>query len=79
MNETTQNSESNHRTWTDTSYSLSADSLLYISNATHSEAIALKCPGHSRDGKGFAIEFKVEHLDVLKNLVAELENLKAAK
>ena len=75
MNET----DSKHRTWTDNSYSLSADSLLYISNATHGEAIALKCPGHSRDGKGFAIEFQVEHLDILQTLVAELEALKAQK
>ncbi|NES01719.1 MAG: hypothetical protein F6K22_02105 [Okeania sp. SIO2F4] len=75
MNET----ESKHKTWTDTSYSLSSNDLLYISNATHSEAVALKCPGYSRDGKGFAIEFQMQHLDILKNLVAELENLKAAK
>lgn len=79
MNETTQNSESKPKTWTDTSYSLSADSLLYISNATHSKAIALKCPGHSRDGKGFAIEFQVEHLDVLQTLISELKALKTQK
>ncbi len=76
MNETTQNSEPKPKTWTDTTYSLSADSLLYVANGTHGEAIALKCPGDSRDGHGFAIEFQVEHLEVLQSLVAELEVLK---
>ncbi len=76
MNKTTQNSESKPKTWTDTSYSLSVDSLLYVANATHGEAIALKCPGHSRDGKGFAIEFRTEHLDVLQTLITKLKALK---
>lgn len=71
--------EEKPRTWTDTSYSLSADSLLYISNATHNEAVALKCPGHQLSGKGFSIEFRVDHLNTLKNLVAELEAIEAAK
>ncbi len=82
MNETTHNSESKHRTWTDTYYSLSADDWLFSAKTTFEggeEGVALKCPGYSRDGNGFVIEFKVQHLDVLKSLVAELESLKAEK
>ena len=79
MDENTSNLDSKPRTWTDTSYSLSADSLLYISNATHGEAVALKCSGHQLGGKGFSIEFQVEHLDTLQTLVAELKTLKATK
>ena len=79
MDENTSNSDSKPRTWTGTSYSLSVDSLLYISNATHGEAVALKYPGHQLGGKGFAIEFRAEHLDTLQNLVAELKAIKATK
>lgn len=77
MNKTTQISESQHKTWTDTSYSLAADDLLFTAKATNKEAIALKCPGHSRDRQGFAIEFQVEHLEVLHGLITELQLLKA--
>ncbi|NET11906.1 MAG: hypothetical protein F6K08_03125 [Okeania sp. SIO1H6] len=71
--------EEKPRTWTDTSYSLASTSLLYVANATHGEAVALKCPGHQLAGKGFSIEFRVEQLNTLKNLVAELEAIEAAK
>jgi len=67
------------RTWTNTSYTLAPESLLYISNATHGEAVALKCPGHQLGGKGFSIEFRTEHLDTLQTLVAELKTLKTSK
>ncbi|NET46322.1 hypothetical protein [Okeania sp. SIO2B3] len=77
MNKTTQISESKHRTWTDTSYSLAADDLLFTAKATHGEAITLNCPGHSRDGHGFAIHFKVEHLEAIHSLLSELQLLKA--
>ncbi|NEN88739.1 MAG: hypothetical protein F6K48_07335 [Okeania sp. SIO3H1] len=80
MNKTTQISDSPHRTWTDTSYNLTPDDWLFSAKATcedGEEGVTLNCPGYSRDGNGFVINFKVEHLNVLKDLVEELESLKA--
>ncbi|NET17104.1 MAG: hypothetical protein F6K08_31965 [Okeania sp. SIO1H6] len=80
MNKTTQFSESNHKTWTDTHYALTPDDWLFSAKATcedGEEGVTLNCPGYSRDGYGFVINFKVEHLDVLQSLVAELKALKA--
>ncbi|NES69953.1 MAG: hypothetical protein F6K24_34435 [Okeania sp. SIO2D1] len=80
MNKTTQISDSNHKTWTDTYYALTPDDWLFSAKTTYEdggEGVALNCPGYSRDGNGFVIHFKVEHLDVLQSLVAELKALKA--
>ena len=79
MNEITRK-DSNHKTWTDTHYSLTPDDWLFSTKTTFGEGeegVALNCPGHSRDRYGFVINFKVEHLDVLQSLVAELKALKA--
>ncbi|GGA01934.1 hypothetical protein [Okeania sp. KiyG1] len=80
MNKTTQISESPHRTWTDTHYSLTPDDWLFSAKTTFGEGeegVALNCPGYSRDGKGFVIHFKVEHLEAVHSLLSELQLLKA--
>ncbi|NES02003.1 MAG: hypothetical protein F6K22_03670 [Okeania sp. SIO2F4] len=80
MNKTTQISDSNHKTWTDTYYNLTPDDGLFSTKTTFGEGeegVALNCPGYGRDGKGFVIHFKVEHLEAIHSLLAELQLLKA--
>ena len=65
------------RTWTDTHYKLAQEDWLYI--ATHEEqgSASLVCPGYARDGYGFSIHFTPEHTEMLEQLIAALQTLKA--
>lgn len=80
MNKITQNTEAPHRTWTDTYYNLTPDDGLFSTKTTFGEGekgVALNCPGCGRDGFGFVINFKVEHLEAIHSLLSELQLLKA--
>jgi hypothetical protein len=66
------------KTWTDTHYQLDNQDWLYIAKHDDRGTASLVCPGYARDGCGFSIHFTPAHIEMLKNLIAVLQNVPPA-
>ncbi len=67
------NSNSKLATWTDTTYSLTEQTWLYVISNSEDGTTHLVCPGVPNGGNGFVIQFKPCHLSILEALITQLQ------
>ncbi|CAD5988411.1 hypothetical protein PCC9214_05376 (plasmid) [Planktothrix tepida] len=67
------NTESKLTTWTDTTYSLTQETWLYVVSSSEDGTTHLVCPGVPNGGNGFVIRFQPCHLSILESLITQLQ------
>lgn len=73
MSNSNSNSESKLTTWTDTTYSLTEQTWLYVMSSSQDGTTHLVCPGVQNGSNGFVIRFQPCHLSILEALITELQ------
>ena len=75
MSNSNSNAESKLATWTDTTYSLTEETWLYVASSSEDNTTHLVCPGVPNGSNGFVIRFQPCHLSVLEALITQLTSL----